>query len=578
MTWHPARWLAVLVVAAGVFWPAVLPTEGGGAGEPDPASITDLHVDLTVDRDGTLHGVETVTTDMPADRHGIFRFWDVDDASDPHARLVPHDITVRQDNGPATVDLSWSGRNRYRVAKIGDPGTLLTPGKHVYRIGYTVDGALSGDGHGHTRLYWDVVPGGWAMAIGHVEATLHLPGATGPSRCAVGFGATGGCTVQGTGGRDVSVSVDDLAPRTPVTVQVPVAVPPPDRVTLPWTPRFDPVLSRSPLLVGVVLVLAAAGLVLGGLLGYRSRERTPGLPLQYTPPEGIGPVQAAYVVTERVPRGALAATLFYAAEQGLVGLEQRDGDWTVRGKGAPAQWAATDLVSRGVGQGLGVAKAGKKFTADGTVTSGSRLKVASDLLASDVKGWARTEGLMRASVSETLGKVLVGLAIVLALLGFFLNPWGVTILGLPFAAFALGGFALVEPGAGTRRTAKGRELWSRAGGFARILSTPSAEQRFEFSGREELYTAYIPWAMAFGCAEEWQRKYETEMGRPAPTPAYVVGPYVGGWGSPTEALDSFEHSLSSSISAYQASQRSSSGGGGGFSGGGGGGGGGGGSW
>ncbi|MGZ4495124.1 MAG: DUF2207 family protein, partial [Nocardioides sp.] len=400
---------------------------------------------------------------------------------------------------------------------------------------------------------------------------------TGASRCAVGFGGVRGCTVQGSG-RMRTVTVDGLAPRTPVTVQVPVDVPTPSRDTVPWTPRFDPVLSRSPLLAGLLLALAVVGGLLGAALGFRSRESSPGLPVMYAPPEGVGPVQAAYVVKERVPSSALTATLFQAAAQGLVTLERTEaGTWVVRGKSSRDQWKRTDLVTRAVGQSLGVTKPGKTFAADASVGQGQALQETVSGLRATTKVWSRTEDLMRASVSETLGRVLVIGAVVLALLGFFVNPFDVTLLGLPPAAFALGGFALVEPGAGTRRTAKGRELWSRAGGFERILSTPSAVERFDFSGREELYTAYIPWALAFGCADAWQRKYETEMGRPAPTPPYLLGAYAAGWGSPGAAVDSFEHSLSSSISAYQASQRSSSGGGG-FSGGGGGGGGGGGSW
>ena len=73
---------------------------------------------------------------------------------------------------------------------------------------------------------------------------------------------------------------------------------------------------------------------------------------------------------------------------------------------------------------------------------------------------------------------------------------------------------------GTRRTAQGRELWSRAGGFQRMLSTPSSVDRFDFSGRRELYTAYIPYAVAFDCADAWAQKYETETGEPAPTPVW----------------------------------------------------------
>ena len=136
-------------------------------------------------------------------------------------------------------------------------------------------------------------------------------------------------------------------------------------------------------------------------------------------------------------------------------------------------------------------------------------------------------------------------------------------------------------GAGTRRTRTGRDLWSRAGGFRRILSTPSAEDRFDFAARQDLYTAYIPWAVAFGCADEWAEKYRTEMGSEPPVPSYFGGYYGGAAvGSAVSSMvGDFQSTVSSAISSYEATQKSSSsGGGGGFSGGGGGGGGGGGSW
>ena len=96
-----------------------------------------------------------------------------------------------------------------------------------------------------------------------------------------------------------------------------------------------------------------------------------------------------------------------------------------------------------------------------------------------------------------------------------------------FAVFAI---ELLRPGAGTRRTAAGRDLWSRIGGFRRILATPSAEERFDFSGRKELYTAYIPWAVAFGVADEWAEKYRIETGEEPPAPSYASAyhGYAGG--------------------------------------------------
>jgi uncharacterized membrane protein len=156
----------------------------------------------------------------------------------------------------------------------------------------------------------------------------------------------------------------------------------------------------------------------------------------------------------------------------------------------------------------------------------------------------------------------------------------VSVLALIPGLFAVGAFELLRPGSSTRRTAAGRDLWSRIGGFRRVLATPSGEERFDFSGRKELYTAYIPYAVAFVVADEWAQKYRLETGEEPPTPSYFGSAYYGytGGNLASAMADDFSSTVSSAISAYQATQSSSSSGGGGFSGGGGGGGGGGGSW
>jgi uncharacterized membrane protein len=198
-----------------------------------------------------------------------------------------------------------------------------------------------------------------------------------------------------------------------------------------------------------------------------------------------------------------------------------------------------------------------------------------------VRGWARQNGLVTAAGLGSFGGILVILAILLTLFLGFVNPFDLSILALIPGLFAVFALELLRPGAGTKRTAAGRELWSRIGGFRRVLATPSSEDRFDFSGRKELYTAYIPWAVAFGVADQWAEKYRIETGEEPPTPVYFGSGYgyTGGSFASSMAAD-FSSTVSSAISAYQATQSSSSsgGGGGGFSGGGGGGGGGGGSW
>ena len=86
----------------------------------------------------------------------------------------------------------------------------------------------------------------------------------------------------------------------------------------------------------------------GWVLGARSREKDPGFPLMYAPPEGIGPAQARYVLREEVDRETFVATIMYAAEKDAVELGRQGEAWTLTDKGGAQGWAGVDPVTAGV--------------------------------------------------------------------------------------------------------------------------------------------------------------------------------------------------------------------------------------
>ncbi len=584
----PATILAVVLGAGLLLWPwvdAVAPDDGGT--EPELVRITDYRAEFAVDRAGRLRATETITATFPPDRHGIFRFWDVADRGDEHVRHVPEDIQVTRDGRPEPTSLSWQTGHTVRVARIGDADTLLPAGSHVYVVRYAVDGALAPRGQGGdtgawvadsasgSALVWDLVPSGWRMPIDRARLSVDLPVAPDDVACRIGAGQRP-CRVS-RDGATLDVRATDLAPNTRVAVRAELDLPAPDRSAVPWSPSWDGVLGRSQVWLGVLLLLVAAGFALGRWWVGRADEEDPGRPVMYAPPEGLGPVQAHYVAHERIPGDALVATLLHQAERGLTRLERvGDKHWRIEGLGTSAQWMEADPVSRMVATRLGVDTPGHLFEADGSVTSGQTLQAVQKDLGGLAEQWAVNDGLVVAVASERRHRVLVVLAAVAGIALALTHPFGATVVAAPALALVIGGAGLFTVGVGTRRTPRGREVWARSAGFRRLLSTPSAEDRFDFSARKDAYTAYIPYAVAFGCAEAWAEKYRRTVGEEPPHPAwYPVTTSGGGWlGGHDGGLGSFESSLQSSISAYQATQSSSSsGGGGGFSGGGGGGGG-----
>lgn len=576
--------VGLVVIALAVCIPAAF-FNVGSAGEEtsEETTITRYVADFRVDAEGSMVVTETLTVNFPfSGKHGIFRFWDVSDPNAPQLRREPESIAVTMDGEPETFEQLTEDNGRYHVAKIGSAYRTVTPGDHVYTITYTIDDVLiEGTGDHESRFYWNLIPGGWKQDILESDLRVSLPAPAEDVRCAVGAGESGGCTAKGEGTTTLRVRTGPLDANTPVTVQTGLDLPVPEvqGASLPWSARFDPVLGGSVLGLVVVLLLAAGALLWGSVLGARSREPKPGYPLMYAPPEGIGPAQGKYILTESVGKESFVASIMEAAEKGAVDLGRSGKAWTLTDKAGASGWAQVDPVTSKVATLLG--GAGGSFTADPkSVTAGKILKSKLDQFDDATKAWAERSGLMVSSGLGSIGGMVIFASLAATAAIIIWNPFGMTVLGLVTGAFAVGGIDLVRTGSGTRRTASGRDLWSRTGGFHRVLSTPSSEARFDFSGREELYTAYIPWAVALGCAKEWAAKYRTEMGAEPPTPHYFGGAYAGSTlgSSVDDMVGSFSDTLDSAISSYEATQKSSSSGGGGFSGGGGGGGGGGGSW
>lgn len=555
---------------------------------PDPVTITSYNADFTIDGDGTVSAVERITAAFPPVLHGIFRFWDLKNPANSHVRLDPYDIEVTLDGQPVPVEMSWQSGRRYRVAKIGDPDKYLVPGSHTFVIAYRIKGALSPTGaatssssswseslEAQSVFSWSVVAPGWTMAMEETSSRVTLPVVAERVRCSTGSPALNDCELStGATEKIVNITTGPLAPRTPVTVRAHLPIAVPDYETLPWSIEADPLLGRSMFALIAVIVLALVGAAVGHWWERKSDEAPPDFPVMYAPPEGVGPAQVAYITNEKVTDDAFVATLLHQAEQGLTRLNHDGEQWSITGMASAAQWSGADVVSRQLGERLGVISGGT-FQVNGSAQAGEILTRAEETLAADTKDWAADAGVVVTRGFEYFGLALVGLSLACVVLTVIFLP--ASIYALPFVGFAVGGAGLLSTGVGTRRTPSGRQLWSRAGGFCRLLSTPSHQDRMAFSARKDLYTSFIPYAVGFGVADEWAQKYRVSMQQEPPSPAWYLPasgastPYA--W-TGNQAFSSFESSLSSSIGAYEATQSSSSsGGGGGFSGGGGGGGG-----
>ncbi|MDT5326269.1 MAG: hypothetical protein QOF25_3421, partial [Mycobacterium sp.] len=536
-------WLILLgLIAVGLLWPFVLSSAGGAGAASDPVVFSNYRADFTVSEDGTLDAVETITGEFPSGRHGIFRYWDVANQNSPRVRQKPEITSILLDGEPVSYQMLWEDGERFRVAKIGDPDNTVWPGTHVYEVRYTIPGVLdpgstgehrqfattTGDPNSTSAFFWNVIAPSWNNQIQRVHIRATLPADVTGAQCTVGFGVGNPCTNLTVDGNTVEFSAGGLAPRTPVTLRAGVDVPTPPRISLPWSYSWDRILGQS--VTGVAWVLGLSVVAgLGAYLWYRTTvEPSPGFPIQYAPPPGLGPVQAEYIRTESVPKDGLTATLFYLAERGLLELTQvGDKQWNVRSVAERAAWADLDPVSVAVGHALTVNTPGAEFD---TLKSGQKLNRAKTDMAAAVKKWAIDDGLMVTRKKELWIRTAGMVAAILAVCGFFRWGFPTTMWGLPFATFFAATVRAWGDGVGTRRTEAGRQLWSQAGGFHRLLSTDSAETRFDFGARKDLYSAYVPFAVAAGTAALWAKKYKDTTGAVAPQPGWYHTSSTTGWG------------------------------------------------
>ncbi|GGR40484.1 hypothetical protein GCM10010197_01830 [Nocardioides luteus] len=643
--------IGVLVLAGLVLWPLAAAQVGLGDGEEvaEGTTITDYRGEFVVDELGRMRVTETVTVDFPdSESHGIYRFFDSRDPNAPGLRRVPEAVEVEVDPqltldqrldlarersslfeddladliaqygeeegklraaerySPSFDDTEitrrgWSGR--YTTLRIGDEYNRLPAGEHVYVIEYEVPDVLLPDADG-SRFYWNLVPSGWRQPIEKASLSVTLPASSRDVRCAVGTGAPGGCaSVSGEGSTELQIATGALEPGTPVTLRagVDMAAPLVTADELPWSQEWDAVLGTDRTLAAVILALALGLAVPAVCVLVRARDPLPQAQPRTIAPEGVGPAQAAYLLSKRATPNLLASSVLYAASRGVVALRSTNNGWRVA-VDTDLSWDGVDPVTTKV-RSIGGGAIGARKKTKAAKRSARKLYDAQIKTRNGLREWAIGEKLLEEAVDPFLCRLGFTFAVIAAVVLAFLRPNDTTLWVLVPGLFAVLVLPMLPPGAGLRRTAAGRDLAAQVAGFRQSLR----ERADDFQSDQARYDSALPWAVAFGLTREWSRRFRVASGvATVAVPAYL--PYDqhtlnrhltatdgDGLGLVSALTSDFERSVGSAIRSYEASSAFSSGGssssgggfsysggggggGGGFSGGGGGGDGGGGSW
>jgi uncharacterized membrane protein YgcG len=579
--------------------------------------IERFHSEIEIHPDGSFSAAEALDVDFRGlSKHGIFRDLDY---------LFDYDATHTRTYRINLVSVTAADGRRHQVKtldrgsvlrfQIGDPGRTIS-GKETYRIAYTVGGGLNGFAD-HDELYWNAT-GVWPVATLAASVIVRGPaGAIDRVACFQGSaGSTEKCDARFTATQATFTATRPLASGEQMTIVAGLrkgAVADPRPLLSLKAARSGSSASRDvhvseffkQSLTLVSAMVAAFLAVVGGVgaLWWRvgrdrryislhqsgrdlprdgeGTERIPffgGRPIavEFEPPEGIRPGQMGLLLDERADTLDITATIIDLAVRGYLKITElpKEGwfghkDWQLDRLKAPDGHLLE--YERIVLAGIFPSERPRKLS-DLKNKFHEHLVTAKAALYADAvtrKWFPRNPESVRTLF--IIGGVLLLAAGIGAtvLLG---NVWGAGLLGLPIIA---GGVLLaVVSGLMPRRTAGGQEMTRRTLGFARYIKTAEVHQQ-AFAERAQIFTEYLPYAIAFKCVDKWAQAFK-DLDMQAATQGW----YAGTSGFNAAIFSSSLGSFTSSMSTTLASTPGGSGGSGfsGGSSGGGGGGGGGGSW
>ncbi|WP_405066377.1 DUF2207 domain-containing protein [Kribbella sp. NBC_01510] len=617
---------------------AMLVTALALAGFALPASaasgdeVKNFTIDYTVTPDGVLQVKETIAyTFGSTGRHGIYRDlvtrepYKDDDSKDQEYEVS--NIKVSASPGVSSefsTETTSSNQDRYETMriKIGSADKTISGYDATYVITYDVRGALRHFAD-HSELYWDATGSAWDAELKRVDVTVTVPEGVQQTQCFQGTaGSTQDCLNTVSDGKGI-FGAANLAPGEQMTIvagikagvvsnDAPIVVDPPswmERNGLSWLALIGS---------GAVSLAAIAVAVLYSRNGNKD-QRFAGMPPGTFPPNGVAAEPVKDDLTEDQIPVAFAPPRIPVAEGGLL----------IDAKATTTETAAT-LIDMAVRGGIRIESTGEKQKAvllnpavataphEQVLMSGlfpslqpgseiklrrgkvgdHRMEQAHDGMIAALRDQVKQRGwylrMPRAGGGSVfkngfgcacMGMIAIwvfGAGLAGTITGAATGGLGrgIVIVVPVVAVLVAVGIWIAKRGKGQRNPA-GRAVADQLIGFRKYLATAEADQ-LRFEEGEDIFSKYLPWAIAFELADRWQKVCEqlVAAGRLTPDPYWYSGPsyYTSGW---TAGL--VGSTLAQTFDPPPAPASSGGGGGSssGFSGGssgGGGGGGGGGSW
>jgi uncharacterized membrane protein YgcG len=308
--------------------------------------------------------------------------------------------------------------------------------------------------------------------------------------------------------------------------------------------------------------------------------------VQFEPPPGLRPGQLGTLIDEKADPRDVTATIVDLAVRGYLRIDEAGeagGLWKKQQDYAFVKIRESDgamvVYETLLFEALFKGRDQVKLSELQTTFSSSMMSVQSQLYSNVTGlGWFKRNPKSARGAWAAVGIVLLAPAF-FGIFWFVELGWSVLI---PLAVMVLGIAVLATTGRAPARTAEGTRILTQAQGFELFLETADGNQ-LRYEEGHDIFSRYLPFAIAFGVADKWAKKFEdlAKQGADLPTPTWYHGAAMGSfWANSQGFGDRMSNFASFADAAISAPTPGSSGGsgfsGGGSSGGGGGGGGGGG--
>lgn len=530
--------LAVMVAALGLL--ALVPTVAFAASGDE---ITKFRADYVVEQSGVVKVTETISYRFGSgsgERHGIQRQLITREEYDNSQDAVYgyDDIRVSSPSGaPDQVqqerEQSNGGRRQSLVLKIGDPRRTLSSSTATYQISYDVTGAMRSYSD-HDEFSWDATGFINTPQTNDVAITVTVPGGVlGGQSGAICFAGPAGkssttpCTSATVSKGVAQFTQSSLAPGDGLTIATQIR----SGLVADNTPHLAPDASAPTpaqqsrrVAAGVVGGVVAVGSPLLGWWYWRRKGRDfryvglpPGtlprrgepvevgydkgveIPVAFTPPR-IPVAEAGLLVDGQLETRETAATIIDLAVRGALTVDPKDEKHytltLVDPSRTQAPHEASLLTALFGGGGPGTVA---DLSARGTIVPAHQALVRDVRRQVLDRGWFRSLPGVRGTAHLGVGAIVIA-AIILFQAASSALWWLILFLAPAVITIAVVHRKLRRG----QRTADGRAVCDQVEGFRRYLATAEADQ-LRFEEGEDIFSRYLPWAIAFDLADRWAR-------------------------------------------------------------------------